>query len=119
MKGIEKRLHRRIDYKLKANVTYDSKHAQGIIENFSEEGIFKVVFSEKGVINFYPGEIIVINFTIPSGQELELECEMKWVRIQRGSPLFLKYSMGVKIINPPRVYKDFIKTLLVESVTVA
>lgn len=44
-----------------------------MIENFSETGIFKVVFSEKGVINFYPGEIIVINFTTSSGQELELE----------------------------------------------
>ncbi|MHA2220401.1 MAG: PilZ domain-containing protein [Candidatus Hodarchaeales archaeon] len=119
MKGIEKRRHRRINYKLKADVTYDSKHAQGMIENFSETGIFKVVFSEKGVINFYPGEIIVINFTIPSGQELQLECEMKRVRIQRGSPLFLKYSMGVKIINPPPVYKEFIKTLLPESVALA
>jgi hypothetical protein len=52
MKSIEKRRHRRINYKLKADVTYDSKHAQGMIENFSETGLFKVVFSEKGVINF-------------------------------------------------------------------
>jgi hypothetical protein len=109
MKSIEKRRHRRINYKLKADVTYDSKHAQGMIENFSETGLFKVVFSEKGVINF----------TIPSGQELQLECEMKWMRIQKESPLFLKYSMGVKIINPPPVYKEFIKTLLPESVAVA
>jgi hypothetical protein len=112
MKGIEKRRHKRINYKLKTDISFDSKHAQGMIENFSETGIFKVVFCEKGVINFYPGEIIVINFTIPSGQELQLECEMKWA-------LFLKYSMGVKIINPPPVYIEFIKTLLPESVALA
>jgi hypothetical protein len=119
MKGIDKRQHKRIDYKLKADVSFNSKHAQGMIENFSETGIFKVVFSEKGVINFYPGEIIGVNFTIPSGQELQLECELKWVRIQTGSPLFLKYNMGVKIINPPPEYIEFIKTLLSEPVAVA
>jgi hypothetical protein len=119
MKGIEKRRNKRINYKLKADVSFDSKHAQGMIENFSETGIFKVVFCEKGVINFYPGETIGVNFQMPLGQAVDLECEIKWVRIQKGSPLFMKYSMGVKIINPPPVYIEFIKTLLTESVALA
>lgn len=112
MIGIEKRRHKRIDYKVKADVSYDSKHASAMIENFSETGIFKIVFPEKSIINFYPGETIGVNFQMPLGQEVDLECEIKWVRIDRGSPLFLKYSMGVKIINPPPLYQEFIKALL-------
>jgi hypothetical protein len=108
----ERRLHKRIHYKLKADVSYDSKHSSAMIENFSETGIFKIVFPEKSVINFYPGETIGVNFQMPLGQAVDLECEIKWVRIQKNSPLFLKYSMGVQIINPPPIYKEFIKTLL-------
>jgi hypothetical protein len=111
MIGIEKRRHKRIDYKVKAEVSFDSKHANAMIENFSETGIFKIVFPEKSLINFYPGETIRVNFQMPLGKELNLECEIKWVRINRGSPLLLKYSMGVQIINPPPVYQEFIKTL--------
>jgi hypothetical protein len=116
MIGIEKRRHKRINYKLKADVSYDSKHAPAMIENFSETGIFKIVFPEKSVIDFYPGETIRVSFQVPSGQELQLECEIKWVRIKRGSPLFLKYNMGVKIINPPPIYKEFMTSLLKKPV---
>jgi hypothetical protein len=115
MIGIEKRRHKRINYKLKADVTYGSKHSQAMIENFSETGIFKIVFPEKSLISFYPGEIIGVNFQMLLGQEVDLECEIKWIRIQKGSPLFLKYSMGVKIINPPPIYKEFIKTIIQKS----
>jgi hypothetical protein len=115
MIDIEKRRHKRINYKLKADVTYGSKHAPATIENFSETGIFKIVFPEKSLINFYPEEIIGVNFQMPLGQEVDLKCEIKWVRIQKGSSLFLKYSMGVKIINPPPIYKEFIKTIIQKS----
>lgn len=119
MRGIEKRQQRRINFKLNAEVTYNSKRAHGVVKNFSETGMCKVIFSEKGVINFYPGEMIVICITIPSGQEVQLECEIKWVRVQKGSPLFLKYSVGAKILNPPPAYTEFIQVLLRESVAVA
>jgi hypothetical protein len=115
MSNIEKRHHRRINYKLKADVCYDSKHSDAMIENFSETGIFKIVFPEKSLINFYPGETIRVIFQIPSGQKLNLECEIKWIRIQRGAPLFLKYNMGVQIIKPSPEYEEFVKDLLEKS----
>jgi hypothetical protein len=86
-----------------------------MIENVSETGIFKVVFSEKSVIDFYPGEIIEINFILPSGQELNQKCKIIWARMKNETPLFLKYQMGVEIINPSPKYKEFIKDLLEKS----
>jgi hypothetical protein len=108
----EKRRHKRIRYKLKADVICDSKHYKAVIDNFSETGICKIVFPEKSVIDFYPEEILEINFILPSGQELNLECKIKWVRIKKGTPLFLKYHMGVEIIEPSPEYKKFVNDLL-------
>jgi hypothetical protein len=108
----DRRRHRRINFKLKAEVTYGARHFNGMIENLSKSGIFKVVFPEKSVIDFFPGKIIGLNFHIPSGQMLNLECEIKWIRIKKGSPLFLKYHMGVQVVSPPQGYTDFVQGLL-------
>jgi hypothetical protein len=115
MMGIDKRRHKRIDYKLKADVTCDAKHYKAMIENVSETGIFKIVFPEKSVIDFYPGEDLEINFTLPSGEEFNLDGKIKWVRIKRENPLFLKYHMGVQIIEPSPEYKEFVNDLLEKS----
>jgi hypothetical protein len=45
MIGIEKRRHKRINYKLKADVTYGSKHSQAMIENW---GKFSNAFGARG-----------------------------------------------------------------------
>jgi hypothetical protein len=111
----ERRLHKRIDYKIKADVNYNSTHAQGMIENVSETGIFKIVFSEKSVIDFYPGEYLEINFILPSGKKLNQKCKIIWARMKNETPLFLKYQMGVEIINPSPEYKEFVNGLLEKS----
>ncbi|TNF55405.1 PilZ domain-containing protein [bacterium] len=110
--AIDRRRHRRMNCKIKAEVTYGTKNFSGMIENLSRSGIFKVVFPEKSVIDFFPGKVVGVNFHIPSGQMLNLECEIKWIRIKKGSPLFLKYHMGVQVINPPQGYTGFIQGLM-------
>jgi hypothetical protein len=112
----DRRSNRRIKHSIKADLTFNEKHYKAVIENFSETGIFKIVFPEKSVIEFFPGNTLEVNLLLPAKQQLTLECEIKWVRIKRGSPLFLKYHMGLKIIEPPREYKEFIQTLLRTSV---
>ncbi|MHA2219971.1 MAG: PilZ domain-containing protein, partial [Candidatus Hodarchaeales archaeon] len=61
-------------------VTCDSKHYKAMIENVSEKGIFKIVYPEKSVIDFYPEEEFEVSFILPSGEELNLECKIiKWL----------------------------------------
>jgi c-di-GMP-binding flagellar brake protein YcgR len=80
MIGIDKRRYKRIDFQLKADVMCNTKNYKAMIENFSETGIFKIVFPEKSVIDFYPEEVLDISFILPSGQELNLDCKIiKWL----------------------------------------
>jgi hypothetical protein len=115
MSTIEKRRHRRINYTVNADITCANTHYNGVIVNFSETGVFKIVFSEKSVIDFFPGGIVMVNFIVPSGNELNLECMIKWVCIEKGSPIFLKYHMGLKIIKNQPMYEEFMKTLQEKS----
>lgn len=115
MSYTEKRRHKRINYRVNAEIRYDAKHFKGVIENFSHEGIFKIVFPEKSVIDFYPEEALEISFTYPPKDTFNLDCRIKWVRIKRENPLFLKYQLGVQIIKPSPEYKDFVKNLLMKT----
>jgi hypothetical protein len=108
---MEKRVHRRVTVNFKAKVICAKETYEATIENISETGIFKMVFPEKNILAFLPGENIVVKFQIPSGHRVNLNCEIKWVHINTKSPLTLKYDMGLNIINPPHEYLEFVKAL--------
>jgi hypothetical protein len=110
--SIEKRRYKRINFRLEAEVTYSNKRYNGFIENFSESGIFKIVFPDESIQEFMPGALLGVNFQMPSGEKLSLNCIIKWLRIKTDSPFALKYNMGMEIIDPPQEYKSFIQTLL-------
>jgi hypothetical protein len=110
--NMEKRRYKRINYKLNADVICDTENYKGIIENLSASGIFKIVISDKSVIAFVPGGSLRVRFESPSGQHFDLDCEIRWSRINTRSPFVLKYNLGVQIIEPPQDYADFLKSLL-------
>jgi hypothetical protein len=87
-----------------------------MIENVSESGIFKVVFPGKSVIDFFPGEILEVGFILPSGLELNLKCKIKWACMKKETPLFLKYHMGIQVIQPSPEYKEFVESLSNKSI---
>jgi hypothetical protein len=108
---MEKRVKRRMEVSLKAEIVCAYKTHTGTIENISETGIFQIVIPGKIVLAFLPGEKIVVNFQIPSGRKLSLDCEIKWIHIDTKSPLVLKYEMGLNIGNPSHEYLEFVKAL--------
>ncbi len=110
--AVERRKFRRVDFRVKAEIVYGGVSYTGFIENFSETGIFKIVFPEEKVIDLIPGTMLQIKFQTPSENDISLNCEVKWLRINTDSPFVLKYNMGMSIINPPRKYREFISRLL-------
>lgn len=108
---MDKRLHERKSCNLKAEIVYDSQRYRGVIKNISEEGLFKVVISEDSVLTFIPGKVIDIHLDVPSKEPMVLRCEIKWIRIQKNSPLYLKYNLGIQAHDPPRAYKEFTQSL--------
>jgi hypothetical protein len=105
------RCFKRIDTKMSAEVTIDGKYYKGSIENVSEEGLFEIVFSEVEITGFTPKKTLTVKFHIPYGEDLDLKCQIVWLRLNRDNPARLKYCMGMEIISPPESYIKFVKTL--------
>ena len=71
---MERRHFKRIDTKISAEVTIDSKYYEGSIENLSEEGLLEIVFLEVEVTDFTPEKILGVKFHKPSPGGLDLQC---------------------------------------------
>jgi hypothetical protein len=108
----ERRRSRRINFKLDAEIISNTKNYKGVIENLSKSGICKIVFSEKSVLGFLPGEKIEVRYYNPSGKYFNVICQIKWTRINTHSPLVLKYILGVQVIKPSQQYRKFVESLL-------
>lgn len=104
------RRSKRVTYKLEATVIADDKIYNGLIENFSKEGILKII-SYKREENFKSGMVLVVNFQVPSGQKLNLNCEIKWLSITEEDNHLFKHNLGMEILNPPQGYTEFVQSL--------
>jgi hypothetical protein len=106
----EYRNFKRKDTRITAEVTTDSKHYEGTIENLSEEGLFEIAFIDVEVSGFVPEKLLRVKLDKPSGEELNLQCKIVWLRLNTDNPDRLTYCMGMEVISPLSGYKNFLKT---------
>jgi hypothetical protein len=112
---MERRHSERISIHLNAHIFSNGKTYSGFIENVSEEGIeYLTTFLTQAPKNFTPNKIITLSFQIPSGETINLYCEVKW--LLRTSPHEDSLTLGMKIIDPPQEYEEFLKSLVSEKV---
>ena len=108
-----RKLTARTPVRLKAKIISGGKTFTGYIQNISESGvgyfIESVITSEK---DFAPKKIIELSFQTPSGETVQLDCEIIWC--SRKSPDDKKLTVGIKIIKPPQKYKKFAKKLITD-----
>jgi len=102
---------KRIDAKISAELSIDGKYYEGLIDNLSEEGLFEIVFTDIEETDFTLKKNLRVKFHRPSGEDLDLKCQIIWLRLNRDNPARLKYCMGMEIISPPESYKKYVKTL--------
>jgi len=107
----DQRPFRRIDSRINARVTTDSKYYEGSIENVSEAGLFEINLFDVDVADFNPEKTLGVHFYTPSGEEFNLKCTIVWLRLNRDNAGSLMYCMGMEIISPPPGYKKLVKTL--------
>lgn len=100
---MERRHSKRVPVNLNAKIFSEEKVFDGIIENMSEDGLEYFMTSFVKVSgNFIPARSIKLNFQIPSGEMLDLNCELIWfLETSPGEKLF-----GMKVLNPPLKYKE-------------
>ncbi|MHA2218849.1 MAG: PilZ domain-containing protein [Candidatus Hodarchaeales archaeon] len=108
------RRSKRVTFKLEAKAIVDDKIYNGFIENFSKEGILKIISYEK-IEKFKSGMVLGVIFQVPSGQKLNLNCEIKWLSIKKDDTHLFKHNLGMEILNPPQGYTEFVQALYNES----
>ncbi len=107
---MEKRRSMRLVDSLEAEIILDGINHSGIIMNFSESGLYMVTATVYDVESIPSNSMHGLKCTLPSGDELDLNCEVKWFHT-KPSPFGITFSMGMEIANPPFQYKEFLKTL--------
>ena len=111
---MEKERSKRIYLGLKAELFSNSKSYLGVIPNLSVNGICLYVETTPTeiAINFASGEKLELKFQTPSGETINLHCELEWLHINNNPPDGFTYKMGLEIIESHSKYREFIKTLL-------
>ena len=105
---MEKRVRERISDSLDAEITLDGVNYSGIIMNYSDEGLFLVSATLYDVDEVDEHTEMEIRCTLPSEEKVNLKCEVKWSN-KKDSPFGVSLNMGMKILDPPEKYMEFIK----------
>jgi hypothetical protein len=111
---MERRRSQRVDFQLKAESTLGNINFSGSIENLSYQGLLKIIPNEQ-LLDIIPGTELKVSFKTPSGKQVILESEVRWVRYSSNMPVGVKHHVGMEIKNPPQEYTDFMQTLYNES----
>lgn len=107
---MEKRRSKRIKVNLKAErISGDEKYGV-FIENISENGIHITTTPAETHKKYTPGIDIDLNFQLNTGETLNLHCKVRWAHL-KVPPDGMTDSIGLEIINPPKKYIEFLKTL--------
>ncbi len=106
---MEQRRFKRIRVNLKAeHISVNVRHA-AYVENLSEEGLFIQTVPGEGLAHFTSGKKVELEVQLLSDKTIRLNCEVRWV--YENPPDGSSCCVGMKIIDPPLVYMEFIKTL--------
>lgn len=100
----------RIDFQVRAKSASGNVSYNGYIDNFSREGMMKII-PDKKRLHIFPGTILNVRLETPSGETLDLGCEVKWLRHHLNMPFELSHHIGMEIKNPPQKYNEFIRDL--------
>jgi len=106
---MEKRASERIPDNFDAEITLDGLNYSGIIMNYSEEGLLLVSATLYNVDKVDEQTEMEINCTLPSKEKVNLRCEVKWSN-KKNSPFGVSLNMGMKILDPPEKYIEFIRS---------
>jgi len=105
---MERRGAERLVVNLKAERLSCTKNCSVFIENLSDSGIYMITAPSKSK-DYEPGRKLLLKLELATGKTLNLQCNVKWS--YDNSPEDLTNSVGLEILDPPKEYKDFIRTL--------
>ncbi|KPJ99872.1 MAG: hypothetical protein AMK71_08985 [Nitrospira bacterium SG8_35_4] len=105
---MEKRSSERKMADLDAMIVSRSLNYKGVIRNLADDGICINIHSEQNLYQLLNGMLFEVRFALPSGENIDLHCEV--IRTHRQTAEVLETTVGMKIIDQPPEYRQFLKT---------
>lgn len=106
----ERRRSQRIPVNLNAKITAEGRVFDGSIENMSEEGPDCYMTSYVSATKkYFTKKSVDISFRSPSGEKIDLHCELKW--LLETFPEEKSLLLGMKVIDPPLSLKEVLKRM--------
>ncbi|MDA8083811.1 MAG: PAS domain-containing protein [Nitrospiraceae bacterium] len=100
----------RVPVRFDTKIILAGKAYDGYVTNISEDGIGCSITSVlKAPKDFIPIRIPELRFSLPDGRAVALKCELAW--FTGAGPEDQRLTLGLKIIDPPREYRNFVKDL--------
>ncbi len=96
---------------LDAKLISNGVRSSGFIENISEHGLHLITASGKTRSSFIPETVLELTVQNPSGSKANLNCEVRWVHINKTPIHGLTYRMGMEILKQPSQYNEFLTAL--------
>lgn len=109
MENMKKRVNRRVPVALECELVSGDVHYPAFIENISQDGLFIRIAYINEKINIAPGEQLKLKIRITSGEIVNVYCSEVWS--EKNAPSSQIQISGMKIIDPPEKYREFLSSL--------
>ncbi len=106
---MEKRRSKRTIFNLEATLVSRSLNFKGIIQDFADDGICIHIHEEQHMCQLLHGMLFEVEFVLHSGEKIDLQCEV--IRTYKKTDNTFEDIVGMKIIDQPPEYREFLKTL--------
>lgn len=103
---MEQRHQKRIIVGYKAEIIYNGKAYECVIENLSPTGVNIIITSTAPEFSFNPQETIDLRFESHPGETVTLACRVKWSR--KTKPHGLTDRVGLEITDPSWEQSNYI-----------
>lgn len=108
---MEKRRSERKNVNLDVKLTTNGESSSGFIENICEHGLHLITASREISSSFIPETVIELKVQNPLGSKASLNCEVRWVHINKTPIHGITYRMGMEILKQPPQYNEFLTGL--------
>lgn len=108
---MEKRRSKRLVANFDAEFICKGKKYPVYIENMSESGLHIITASKKSISALLPETTVELNLKSNKGKKAALQCEIKWVHINKTPIHGLTYRLGSEIVSRHPQYFEFYNKL--------
>lgn len=91
-----------------AELVSDRVSYAALVRNVSQSGVSVIISPVQNRTDFISEKDLELSFTLPSGEDIRLQCRKRWSN--RFLPSRLTRIIGMEVVSPPDSYRTYIST---------